>query len=236
MFEKDYKDYYRRYILNLLLRNRNICEDFDIDNIHILEPVPIGICLNVEVKSDIKYDTILLEIYRSIYNYISPSISLYTLNQLLGKGKAVEEIYQGAIPSLGFVDYEELVNFEQRKQLYVSDIINLIMSVEGVISIRHLHFMLSKENSVKIKIGENNQMVSTNDDYTYFVFYIDDLINKEVENHLNKVVITLGNLSFTPEKLNISGQNAKSLVKSITQSGKGVIKNLDVKLPFPRSH
>jgi hypothetical protein len=80
-------------------------------------------------------------IYKIIYEYITPSLHFYTIAELRAKGRTIEEIFQGSVAENGFIDYVELEAFENRKVLYTSDIINLLINkIDGIRSIRKIHF------------------------------------------------------------------------------------------------
>ena len=74
-------------------------------------------------------------------DYVSPKLHYYTLSEMLEKGKTLDEIYQGLVPKYGFVDRNELENYERRRELYTSDVINILMNIDGVKSVPHLRFI-----------------------------------------------------------------------------------------------
>ena len=218
-YKFDIKKYCKHYIRNKFLKIRNLCED--IEDVAILDPVEIGIYANIEIKSECKYKPITKEIGKRMNNYINPPISFYTLAQMLEKGKPVEEIYQGYVPKLGFIDREELDRFENMEQLNVSDAINLIMGIEGVLNVRHLHFMVKDCDRDKVTIT-NFDSVILKDPMSYsFRFYSDDPDEPE-NNPLNQLIITRGLLSFEP--------GVRIEIKSESNRPEGV---LDVELPLP---
>ena len=56
--------------------------------------------------------------------------------QLLDANKPVDEIFEGPALSNGFIDNDELAQASLRKTLYTSDVINLIMEIPGVKSVK----------------------------------------------------------------------------------------------------
>jgi len=109
----NYKECYINYIESILMSYRNICEDFD--KVTIMNEVPVGICADIELKPVANDENVLVEIYRRIYEYVNPSIKLYTFRQLLDKGKSIEQIFQGSAVNRGFIDYDELNAFDRKK-------------------------------------------------------------------------------------------------------------------------
>ncbi len=125
-------------IQKMYLNNRNLGED--IQCVSAIEYEYVGICADIELTKDADPVEIKKAIYRTIYEYISPQLKFYTIEQLLDKGKTIEEIFQGSVPKSGFVDYDELEKYQRKNVLYVSDIINLLMDIPGISDIRKLHF------------------------------------------------------------------------------------------------
>jgi len=161
VFQDDLKKYCRSYIRNMYLKIRNLCED--LVDVVILNPLNVGICANIEIETGVKHEQVVEEIGKRMNEYINPAIRYYTLAQMLEKGKSVEEIYRGFVPKYnGFTDKDELDRFKKIEQLNISDAINLIMDIEGVANVRHLHFVvgdqvkdelyeITKFRSVKLK-------------------------------------------------------------------------------------
>ena len=194
---ENYKECYKNYIQSILMSHRNICEDFD--EITILNEVPVGICSDIELKPNAKEEEVLLEIYKRIYEYVNPSIKLYTYQQLLDKGKTIGQIFQGSPVTRGFIDYDELDAFDRKKVLHTSDLINIIMDIDGVLNIRSIQFTNkynddNSENINKSCLHLNNEKTSS------FRFSFD--INDEPADRLNKIIFRKGMIYFlaTPEK------------------------------------
>ena len=132
-------------VQEILSAHRNLCEDFQ--DITILCPLEIGICADIEIEKNVDAPKVYEAILKAIKTYISPEIQFYTLQQLLNKGKAIEDIFAGRpflSKSYGFVDTTELEQLPLRKELYASDLYQAILNLEGVISIRNLTFQTWK--------------------------------------------------------------------------------------------
>ncbi|NER12061.1 hypothetical protein GWK08_01285 [Leptobacterium flavescens] len=124
----------------LLNKHRNLCEDFV--EIKILKPLDFGICLEVELLPGFEGEGIYGEIIKRVKNFIQPEIKYYTLNELLDKGKNIDEIFAGRsyrLESFGFVDTVELEKLERRKEIYLSDLYHVILSIEGVRKIKKIN-------------------------------------------------------------------------------------------------
>ncbi|WP_373396442.1 hypothetical protein V8V91_17205 [Algoriphagus halophilus] len=123
-----------------LHENRNLCEDFV--SVKPINSEEVAFCFDVVVSPEIDIEKVQAEIYFTIENYLNPPVTFYPLNQQLKKGIPVEEIFEGPKLGHGFIDTEELENAQLKKVIYASDIINLLMDLEGVREIKN--FLMTK--------------------------------------------------------------------------------------------
>lgn len=119
-----------------LMNHRNLCEDFL--RIESLKSEEIALCADIEIDPRADVDEVLAEIYYQVGNFISPPINFYTLEEMFDKGKKSDEIFNGPILSHGFIDNAELDAAILRAELRTSDIINIIMDIEGVVAVREM--------------------------------------------------------------------------------------------------
>lgn len=122
-------------------QHRNLCEDF-IDDIEVLTPLEVGICVEVEIHVDVNAENVYTTILQSIRNYVQPEIKYYTLEELLDKGKPIDDIFAGrpySTNSFGFIDTEEIESFDRREKIYLSDLYDVILRIDGVRKIKNLH-------------------------------------------------------------------------------------------------
>lgn len=126
--------------IKTLHENRNLCEDFI--SVEPIDSEEVAFCFDVDVNPDIDIEKVQAEIYYTLENYLNPPLPFYTLKELLENGQPVDEIFEGPKLDHGFIDSEELENAQLKKVIYASDIINLLMDIEGVRSIRN--FLMTK--------------------------------------------------------------------------------------------
>lgn len=204
-------------VSNLLHKNRNICEDFNtIDENKILKHLPVGIEADIEVNPDENYSLILEQISEALSTYISPDLRLYTLEDMLSKGKSVADIFTGPFPKNGYVDIEEMEDFDSVKTLYVSDVIKLIMQIKGVVSVRSMRFVVGGDDWKKVHIDKDNYQITINESDKY-VFRFDEIKDKPNLNKINfllnnyrfNVKITKGETSKTEDKVKESDYKLK---------------------------
>lgn len=120
----------RKAIWEKYHENRNLCED--LVEIKEVAEHKISVCAKIELKKTADKNRVHAEIELAIENYFSPRIQYYSLQEMLDRGYGTEEIFEGPLLTKGFIDDEELRNTALRSQVRLSDIVRLIMDVEGV--------------------------------------------------------------------------------------------------------
>ena len=138
-------------IMNLLSNNRNICENFC--GVTFTKQLKVGLIAQIELESEADYSAITRELEVRLNSYVSPSIPYYTYEELEAKGKTVDEIFLGTAPIYGngFIDRDDLPKQIKRKVLYSSDVKNLILTIDGVKSVRHFEFTVD-DNARRTRI------------------------------------------------------------------------------------
>ncbi len=128
----------------VLHQHRNLAEDYC--KIKAIEVEDIAICSDMEVEPWADIEAVLGEAYYLIDQYMSPDIKFYSLQELLDNKKPVDEIFEGPALTNGFIDNDELEDASLRETLYASDVINLIMDIPGVKSIKNFVFARYNES------------------------------------------------------------------------------------------
>ncbi len=111
-------------------QNRNLCED--LIDLSEIELHPISICASIEVENEADEELIHAKILIAIDNYFSPTVNFYSIEQMLDRGYTTDQIFEGPILNKGFIDTKELEKANLRREVRLSDVIKLIMNVEGV--------------------------------------------------------------------------------------------------------
>ncbi|MDO7174059.1 hypothetical protein [Mariniflexile sp. AS56] len=141
-------------------KNRNLCEDI----IYISEigKQPISVCASIEVFPESDEELIHAKVLRAINEYFSTTLHFYSIKEMLGKGYTSDEIFEGPLLDKGFIDPKELKEAELRSEVRLSDIMKIIMNIEGVklikdISIGHCDSNEDLLNKWLICIKENKK-------------------------------------------------------------------------------
>lgn len=119
-----------------LMQNRNLCEDFL--KISTLKVEEIAVCADIQIAADANIEKTEARIYYEIQKFLSPTVYFYTLEEMYAKGKTTEEIFDGPPLTHGFIDDAELLSATRRKVIHVSDLINIIMDIEGVEAVKKI--------------------------------------------------------------------------------------------------
>ena len=154
-----------------LQAHRNLCEDFM--NIDVMEPQNIHFCMELDLTANAIPEDVFVEIFEEIQKFLTPTIRFYTLQELLAKGKSVEDIFEGrpySIDSHGFIDTDELKTLEPKDKLHVSDIHRILLNLpsKGVRAVRALTASndLSQENSWCLPLDKNRSPLINIDEST----------------------------------------------------------------------
>lgn len=129
-------DFVKQEVTKQLQSHRGLCEDFE--QIEVLGDMPIKVKARIEIGPVEDAETLLVEIYERIANYISPHIPFLRLDEMLAAGKRIDEIFEGPMLKHGFIDTEALEALERRVAIHGSDLIREIMSVNGVRAVRYI--------------------------------------------------------------------------------------------------
>lgn len=126
----------KKQILEKYHQNRNLCED--LVEIKEVELQPIAICTQIEIdpKADEEYIHALITL--ALENYLSPAVTFYSLSQMVEKGFTSDQIFEGPLLKNGFIDTSELADSTLRTDVRLSDVIQIIMNIEGVILIKDI--------------------------------------------------------------------------------------------------
>ena len=138
----DKKDEIKNSVIGTLHKNRNLCEDF-------VGFTEVGIqffllCCELELAPDADVSKMKAKIRFGVQQYLSPPVNNYTLSEMLERKKVdgttytSDEIFNGPVLDCGFIDDDELTKADLRSEIRLSDVISIIMDIEGVLSVRDI--------------------------------------------------------------------------------------------------
>jgi hypothetical protein len=169
-------------IQEVLHQNRNLCEDY-LPQISAIPAIDFRVCADIDVENGADIEQVQAAVFYAIEQYISPEIKFYTFNQLVEKGKSIEDILEGPKLHHGFICEEEMgPNSFQDFTINLSDIINAIYETEGLINIRNVQMFLTGDDGKQI-ISPNTWEIKVPPGYkpvlskrrSKFIFYKNEL-------------------------------------------------------------
>jgi hypothetical protein len=122
-----------------LHRCRGLGQDFDA--IQVLEQQSVRLAATLEIAAVDDAATLLAAVCQRIAAYLSPAVPFHTLAAMLARGRRVDEIFEGPLLEQGFIDADDLAQVERRGDLRISDLIQAIMGVPGVVAVKNLQFL-----------------------------------------------------------------------------------------------
>lgn len=153
IIDENQREVVRQKVVQKLLANRNLCEDFLAINAVEYENFGIGASVSLEENAD--PDVVLAKMFFTIYKYFTPSVPFWTIPQMMEKGYSIDEIFEGPALQYGFIEDAELEKTNLFRDIRLSDIINEIMDIEGIKAITYLHLpFISFDDSGDIYFNE----------------------------------------------------------------------------------
>jgi len=118
-----------------LNQNRNLCEDFV--SISTVKDEEVAICCDIDVRPGADMEEVQAQVFYAIEEYLDPSIKFYLLQEMLNMGYTVDQVFEGPVLAHGFIDTAQLEKTQLRDEIYTSDIINLVMDIDGVLAVKN---------------------------------------------------------------------------------------------------
>jgi hypothetical protein len=99
------------------------------------------LCCEIEIDPAADPVAVLADIFFHIQLHLSPLVRFYSLQEMLDQENySTDEIYQGPFISKGFIKDKELVASELKKEIHLSDLMQIIMQHEQVLNIPEILF------------------------------------------------------------------------------------------------
>jgi hypothetical protein len=130
-----------------LHRARGLGQDFQ--EIRVLDYQSVRLALALEIDAVADATALLANVYQAIANYLSPPVPFRTLEEMLERGRRVDEIFEGPLLDHGFLDTEDLAQMEKRASLRISDLIHALMAVPGVAAVKSVRFLDTDGQPIK---------------------------------------------------------------------------------------
>ncbi len=195
---------------NVLHTHRNLCEDYD--QLKGLDIEEVGLCADITVSTDADLAKVMAAIIHAVSTHIAPNVPFHSLGELLKQGMPVEEIFNGPALDHGFITDADLESSRLKTRINVSDLINLIMDIEGVVSIRSISLASSYKGELVERNAEwrlditDGRAPRLSTDRSKIVFYKDNIpfhANRErTDQLLRDMQISEREAKLSPEEQN----------------------------------
>ena len=197
---------------------RNLCEDWlKITGVNVCD---VAVCADIELRSDANIEDVLASIYFEIEEYFSPDIRFYSLKEMTDKGIVTEEIFEGPVLEHGFIIDSEIEDAKLRSTIYTSDLINILMDIDGIIAVRDV---------LLTKYDENGDPVLPS---ARWCLEIPEKTKPRLNKNKSKILFFKDDLPF---KLSDEAEDKMEFkynqLKAIAEKGKLITTPLDFELP-----
>jgi hypothetical protein len=135
---------------------RNVNED--IASIQVATKKYVALTMNIELSKATDPVIVLAEILSRIAENIAPSINTYRHEQLIEKGIAGNEIFDGPLLEQGFIFAEDVEKIAMPLTLYSSDILASVRDIGSLNNINHFSFLLDADDENAIAAGTLGKM------------------------------------------------------------------------------
>ena len=227
-----------------LQAHRNLDEDYC--RVEVVGIEEIAVCADVEVKADADVERVQATIWFEIEQYLNPPVPFYSLQELMGGGQApaepvpsgvaVEEIFNGPELESGFIKAEDLEAASLRTVLRVSDIINRLMDIDGVIAVNHLQLAKYDSEGTVVKgaadptwSSEGNPIFDGNKASASWLMYVSKQHQPRLNLSASRFIFYKNGLPFLPRM----DEAADTLNQLRGEAERPKIKNAPKDLPIP---
>lgn len=129
-------------VMTRLQQHRNLTEDFL--EVTGAQRQQFVMCGEIDIAPAADVAAVHAQIMRQVQEYLAPAVRWYTLAGILARPKpdrtsyTVPEVFDGPRLRNGFIATDELAASELRTEIRLSDIISIIMDIDGVVAVRDL--------------------------------------------------------------------------------------------------
>jgi len=207
-----------------LHEHRNLDEDYC--HLSKVSVEDVTVCADIEVTPGADIERVQAQVWFEIERYFNPPVHFYPLPELMEQGIPVEEIFNGPALENGFIKADELSAAGLKTVLRCSDIINLLMDIEGVVAVNNL--MLTKYDAEGNPVtgaadGDPNRLSAR------WVLTLSDRHQPRLYRKMSRFLFYKNGLPFLPR---MDEANA-TLVQLQGEAERPKIKNAPRDLPVP---
>ena len=182
--------------------HRNLDEDYC--QVKIAGVEDVAVCADVEVTPDADIEKVQANIWFEIERYFNPPVIFNSLQEMMAENVPVEDIFNGPELTNGFIKAADLENAKLKKVLRSSDLINILMEIEGVIAINNLLLTKYDDEGVVVKGDADptwvngNPVFDANKSSASWLLYISDMHQARLYQNFSRFLFYKNGLPFLP--------------------------------------
>lgn len=112
--------------------------DEDTCHVDVVEIVDISACADVQLSADADVEGVQARLWYQTERWLDPPPEFRTLEEMRAGGLATEDIFNGPALGAGFLTDDGLDATDMRAELRISDLIDRLMEIDGVVSVEGL--------------------------------------------------------------------------------------------------
>ena len=150
-----------------LQAHRNLGEDFA--EIEAVKPQRFLLCAEIEIEPQADPTETYAKILLAVQQHLAPGVPRHTRAEMLqrtrpdGSRWTDPELFEGPALAHGFIDETELAAAELRTSIRLSDVIALVMDIEGVRAVRDMVIRSADQAGTEAAMDESKWEVSVPD-------------------------------------------------------------------------
>lgn len=129
--------------------NRALCEDYHA--VYGMRIEEIGLCADIELDPNADSERVYSDIRYQVEQFLAPDIEFRSLEHLLDAKLDPSEIFDGPALEHGFIVPDSLSASVGRDEVNSSDIMNILVDVEGVVAVRDVMMSSYVDGEVREK-------------------------------------------------------------------------------------
>ncbi len=111
----------------------------------------VAVCADFDVEPSADIDAITAAAFDRLEQHVSPPAHFYTIDELKARGKTADEIFEGPLLDHGFLDHDEFAAREDRCRVRASDVIQILMDLDGVTAVRQVTLLSFVDGEVRAR-------------------------------------------------------------------------------------
>jgi hypothetical protein len=123
----------------------------DLVNLCEMSTEEVAVCADFDVEPSADIDAITAAAFARLEQHVSPPARFYTIDELKARGKTADEIFEGPLLDHGFLDPDEFAAREERCRVRASDVIQILMDLDGVTAVRQVTLLSFVDGAVRAR-------------------------------------------------------------------------------------